>query len=95
MKNNIGYIFVDDGYPEAEEYETNYLAFDMKEPGSYQRAEETANRMMAASRNPNTMVFRSIPLTASRKNRRPHSNRRQTSMGFDRIRNTLVRLIKE
>ena len=27
------YIFVDDGYPEADEYETNYIEFDASDPG--------------------------------------------------------------
>ncbi|MBN2704509.1 MAG: hypothetical protein JXR23_09890 [Pontiellaceae bacterium] len=68
MKKNIGCIFVDDGYPEAEEYETNYVAFEMQEAESYRRAEETANSMLAASRNRNKIGFRGT-LVANKKGR--------------------------
>jgi transposase len=28
----MAYVFIDDGYPEAEEYETNYIEFDATDP---------------------------------------------------------------
>ena len=46
MKNTQKYIFVDDGYPEAEEYETNYIRWDETVPGSYQQALVEAKDMM-------------------------------------------------
>ena len=45
---NIGYIFVDDGYPEAEEYETNYIRCSAEDPVGPRLSE--------------TLVFRDIPL---------------------------------
>lgn len=31
-------IFVDDGYPEAEEHTNNYIAYDAMDPEDYRRA---------------------------------------------------------
>jgi signal recognition particle subunit SEC65 len=28
----MAYVFIDDGYPEADEYETNYVEFDASDP---------------------------------------------------------------
>ena len=28
----MAYTFIDDGYPEADEYETNYIEFDASDP---------------------------------------------------------------
>ena len=28
----MAYAFIDDGYPEADEYETNYIEFDASDP---------------------------------------------------------------
>jgi len=93
MKENIAYLFVDDGYPEAEEYETNYVSYNMRVPGSYNRAAETANSMLA-SRRSDTMVFKSISLDDYFETRRPRSYRRnRLPMGLHRIRNTFSRLI--
>lgn len=95
MKNNIRHLFVDDGYPEAEEYETNYISYNMGDPGSYNRAAETANSMMSASRISDKMAFRTIPLDSYDKHRLPRSyRRRRFPMGISRIRHTLVRLVK-
>jgi len=44
MKNTQKYIFVDDGYPESDEYDTNYISWDEKIPGSYDRALAEAKR---------------------------------------------------
>ncbi|MBN2684819.1 MAG: hypothetical protein JXR40_06030 [Pontiellaceae bacterium] len=67
-RNNIGYIFVDDGYPEAEDYETNYVGYDMQVPGSYNRAAHTASNMLPTSRISDTIAFRTVPL-------KPYKNR--------------------
>ena len=86
---------MDDGYPEAEEYETNYVSYNMREPGSYNRAAETANNMLAASRVSDTMVFRPIALDSRFESRRPRSYRRsRVPMRFNRIRDSLTRLIR-
>ena len=41
-KNNAGYIFVDDGYPEASDYDSNYIRYNTAVPGSYDQAVATA-----------------------------------------------------
>lgn len=46
MKKTQKYIFVDDGYPEAEEYDTNYISWDERTPGSYQKALAEAKNML-------------------------------------------------
>lgn len=43
MKENLGYIFVDDGYPEAFDYDNNFVCYDLAVPGSYERALAKAN----------------------------------------------------
>jgi hypothetical protein len=96
MKNNIGHIFVDDGYPEAEEYETNYVSYDMKDPGSYHRAMETANRMRPASRLSDTLTFRSIPLDSYSEKQMPRRYpRRRLRMKTSLIRDKLIRWIHQ
>ena len=95
MKNNIGYIFVDDGYPEAEEYETNYIRYNTADPASFSRAFDCANHTKVGSRLSDTLTFRNIPLDSDRGQqllRRARRNRRTSRMG--RIRNTLTRLVK-
>ena len=32
------FILVDDGYPESSDYENNYIGFDPRKPGDYERA---------------------------------------------------------
>ena len=39
------YIFVDDGYPEADEYANNYVWYDEKDPESLQRAWTEVRRL--------------------------------------------------
>jgi hypothetical protein len=41
----MAYIFVDDGAPEAEEYDNNYVWFDERDPDDLHRALEEANRV--------------------------------------------------
>lgn len=41
---NINYIFVDDGYPEAADYDNNYIGYDPQIPDSYKRAMDEARR---------------------------------------------------
>jgi hypothetical protein len=33
-----GYIFIDDGYPESADYDSNYICWDPETPGSFERA---------------------------------------------------------
>ena len=42
--SRLGYIFVDDGSPEACEDDTNFVSYDPELPGSYERAAAEANR---------------------------------------------------
>lgn len=35
---NVGYIYVDDGYPESADYDNNYIAYDQDAPGGYKKA---------------------------------------------------------
>ncbi len=37
-------IFVDDGYPESDDYASNYVAYDPMDPADYARAVEEARR---------------------------------------------------
>lgn len=37
IKLNI-WVFVDDGFPEASEYDSNYVSYDAGDPGSLERA---------------------------------------------------------
>ena len=37
-------IFVDDGYPESDDYASNYVAYDPCDPRDYERAVEEARR---------------------------------------------------
>jgi hypothetical protein len=32
------WVFVDDGFPEASEYDSNYVSYDAGTPGSFERA---------------------------------------------------------
>lgn len=45
-----GYIFVDDGYPEADEYDSNYLAYDPADSESVRSALRKAQASSEASR---------------------------------------------
>ncbi|MBN2161525.1 MAG: hypothetical protein JXR25_03415 [Pontiellaceae bacterium] len=82
MKNNIGYIFVDDGYPEAEEYETNYIRCDNATNGN------TTGRLS------DSLSFRSIPIDTFNEQRLPRSyRRRRLPMGISRIRLSLQHLL--
>ena len=36
--NQMAHVFVDDGYPEACEYDSNYIAFDPANPADQRRA---------------------------------------------------------
>ena len=47
-----GYIFVDDGSPEASDYDNNYVGYDVEETGSYERAVEEAKRRCWSRRRP-------------------------------------------
>jgi hypothetical protein len=47
-----GYIFVDDGSPEASDYDNNYIRYDPAERGSYEKAVEEAKRRHAATTTP-------------------------------------------
>jgi hypothetical protein len=38
MKTNPNYIFVDDGYPESCDYDTNYICWNPETPGSFESA---------------------------------------------------------
>jgi hypothetical protein len=40
-------IFVDDGYPESDDYESNYVTYDPRDPRDYARAVEEALRRMS------------------------------------------------
>lgn len=40
----MAYIFVDDGAPEAREYDSNYIFFDDRVPGERQRAMQEAQQ---------------------------------------------------
>lgn len=96
MKNNIGYIFVDDGYPDAEEYETNYIRFNMANPADCKRAAGDINNMKSGTRLSDTLVFREIPIDSSDKRRLPRSYRRhRRPKGISRLRTTLKRLLKD
>ncbi len=93
MKRTIGHLFIDDGWPEAAEYETNYVSYNPADPESYNRIVESANEMRAGSRLSDTMVFRSIPLDSIAPKRLPRSyRRRRLPMQISRIRNTLRRM---
>jgi len=35
-------IFIDDGYPESDDYASNYVAYDPRDPRDYARAVEEA-----------------------------------------------------
>ena len=84
---NIGYIFVDDGYPEAEEYETNYIRFDLADPGH--------GRLANGARLSDTLDFRDIPLDSCKENRLPRSyRRRRLPLGISRIRLSFQHLLK-
>lgn len=39
---STSFIMVDDGYPEAEDYDTNYIVFDEADPQDYKRAVKEA-----------------------------------------------------
>ncbi|OGV62404.1 MAG: hypothetical protein A2283_17915 [Lentisphaerae bacterium RIFOXYA12_FULL_48_11] len=41
--NNIGYVFIDDGYPESCDYDNNYIAYVPKVPGSLKHNFEEIN----------------------------------------------------
>ena len=45
MKNAIGYIFIDDGSPEASDYDDNYVAYVPADADSYKAAKEQARRL--------------------------------------------------
>lgn len=45
-----GLIFVDDGYPEAEEYSNNYIDYDPLDPEDYLRAVALARCRLCALR---------------------------------------------
>ena len=92
MKANIGYIFVDDGYPEAEEYETNYVGYNLSIPGSYNRALKDAILLKKGTRLSDTLTFKNIPLDSER-GRQISRNERHKHSGVNRIRKTLARLI--
>ena len=38
MKKDIGYIFIDDGYPEASDYDSNFITYDKNVPGAARAA---------------------------------------------------------
>ena len=42
----MGYIFVPDGGPEAEEFDSNYIPFDPGIAGSYEDALQRASRLL-------------------------------------------------
>lgn len=46
--DGAGFIFVDDGSPEASDYDSNYIGYDPAEPESYRRAVAEAGRVLAA-----------------------------------------------
>jgi hypothetical protein len=50
MKNTTRYLFADDGYPEAEEYETNYIPWDAHIPGSCEKAVAEAKERLKSRR---------------------------------------------
>ena len=90
MKNNIGYIFVDDGYPEAEEYETNYIRCDIADLGRYRYATANSVDVDTTRRLSDTLAFRDIPIDS----RLPRSyRRRRLPMGISRIRLSLHHLL--
>jgi hypothetical protein len=35
---NVGHIYVDDGYPESADYDSNYICYDQDEPDGYKNA---------------------------------------------------------
>ena len=73
---------MDDGYPEAEEYETNYIRCSAEDPVGPRLSE--------------TLVFRDIPLDSVDGRRLPRSyRRRRLSMGISRIRLSLHHLLKD
>jgi hypothetical protein len=45
MKMKKGHLFIDDGYPEALEYEDNYVSWDPQVPGSLESALVEAKRV--------------------------------------------------
>ncbi|NCC52157.1 MAG: hypothetical protein EOM20_13195 [Spartobacteria bacterium] len=59
MKNNIDFIFVDDGYPEASDYDNNFVFYDSSKSGSYERAVKQAEGMK-----PSQHVMPPIPTAA-------------------------------
>ena len=54
MKRQQAYIFVDDGYPEAADYDTNYVSYSPEVPGSYERAVEECRRRCVTPAEPTT-----------------------------------------
>ncbi len=45
-------IFVDDGYPESDDYESSYVTYDPRDARDYARAVEEALRRMAQTAGP-------------------------------------------
>jgi hypothetical protein len=43
---NVGYIYVDDGYPESADYDSNYICYDRDEPDGYKEAMAEASAQL-------------------------------------------------
>ena len=54
------YLFVHDGYPEAEDYGDNYIWYDARDPDSVERAVEIARERMQ-KRGESTHRLRPLP----------------------------------
>ena len=50
MKNTTQHRFVDDGYPEAEEYETTYIPWDVHILGTRKKAVAEATDLLTSRR---------------------------------------------
>ena len=58
-----GYIFVDDGYPEAADYENNYITYDRRQPGSFDDALRQASGHRANAAAPGARARGNPPRT--------------------------------
>ena len=47
-----GHIFVDDGFPEASDYDNNYVDYDPETPGSCEAAIEEVKRRLSTAAKP-------------------------------------------
>lgn len=50
----MAYVFVDDGYPDSEEYASNYVWYDPKDPQPLRAAIAKANEIFADRRSHRT-----------------------------------------